>query len=171
MNDYSKMTDKELVLHHRQMERIANILHQGIKIGAAKRFWKELHETTLQNMFAIEEEYYHRHPKAEQNAILDLLKFADMLIDQNNRELFGDKSKAEQHILVEYHKPEKNKKTVTIGFRNEPGGPAEHIKTEMEMTGDLDFLKAALEKALDDIAETLPDPPEAENNNAKNQEG
>ena len=156
---FSKMTDEELVQQHHQMERIANILHQGIKIGAANHSWEELHERTIQIMLEVGEEFYNRHPEAKDKAIRELLKFADFLIDQNNKELFGDESKAEQHIMIEYNKPNPGLKTVTIDFRNEPNGPAEHIETDMMMYDDLDFLKADIETALDEIAKDLPDVP------------
>ena len=169
MSSYKKMTDEKLIQQHRHMERIANILHQGIKIGAAEKFWEELHETTLQNIFEVREEYSRRHPESKEKAIRELLQFADLLIDQNNKDLFGDNSKYEQHIMIEYHKPNPGMKTVSIDFRKDPDSPMEHIEAEMMMYDDLDFLKADLETALDKIAETLPEPPAAENNETPKQ--
>jgi hypothetical protein len=156
---FKNLTDGEITTQHRAAERIANILHQGIKNGIKLPFWIELHNRVIEYLQNLNEAYFQQHPEAKEKQLRMFLAFADTLIDQNNKDLFGDNDKYEQHIMIEYHKPNPDMKTVTIDFRKEPDSPAEHIVTEMKMTSKLDFLKANLETALDAIAKYLPDVP------------
>ena len=156
---FENLTDGEITTQHRAAERIANILHQGIKNGIKLPFWIELHNRVIEYLQNLNEAYFQRHPEAKEKQLRMFLAFADTLIDQNNKDLFGDNDKYEQHIMIEYHKPNPGTKTVTIDSKNGPDSPAEHIETEIKMTGELDFMKADLEKSLDIIAKDLPDVP------------
>lgn len=165
--DIEKLTDEQLIRMHRQATRLAALIDNGIRIGVDTPKFKELDNIVNQRLTDLEVEYFKRKPEEDLNRKRQFLTFCDAAITNYNFDVFGKIQDAiTQEIFVEYNKPRTGEKEITnkatLKPENEGAAPTNILSTDVQKMDGNDDLFAALEDALDEYADDLPDGP-AEN--------
>ena len=170
----SQYSDDELKKFQRQALSVCAFTESGIRSGISTPRFAAIAETSRKFLQAVEAEFFARHPEAKIKRDQQFLQICETVFDGKNFDDFGKDENADmQQYFVEYNVPTAGHKIVTCRkiVREADGTERNESTREIYSMTAVDQLYAELENAMDEYAETLPDPPEAENNNAKNQEG
>ena len=171
-NFVKNFSDEQLINYHRKLLRLTAILERAARNRYRTDNFKGLIHITQNYLEIVEDEYFKRHPEEKTRRAWQFLKFCKNAIDRKHAEEFGHIGRegnaiVTESIFVEYNTPETDEKRVTI-HRTFTDKPDEHIEAEYHMELG-DELFAMLEIALNEFAETLPEPPAAENNETPKQ--
>ena len=171
--DCRMFSDADLKKYQRQALSVCAFTESGIRSGISTPKFAALAAQARAFLQTVEAEFFARHPEAKTNRDQQFLRICEGIFDGKNFDDFGkDPAAATQQYFVEYNTPAPGKKLVTCRkVFLEPDGTERNDQTRAEyaMT-PVDVLFAELENAMDEYAETLPDPPAAEGSNANKQE-
>ena len=170
--DFSKFSDKELKKFQRQALSLCAFAESGVRGGIQTPKFILLESHARNFLQRVEAEFFARHPEAKEKRDQQFLRICETVFDGKNFDDFGKDENADmQQYFVEYNEPVPGKKTVTCRkiTRESDGTELDESTQEFYDMTAVDQLFAELETAMDEYAETLPEPPAAENNETPKQ--